>query len=422
MEDKPRILFLCNKFPWPANDGGTIAIMSLIKAFSRLDYRVSVLGMNTFKHYVNLNELPDDIRKFADWYAVDVDIKIKAFPALANLFFSRNPYHIWRFRSKSFSRQLENLLRREHFDIIQLEGLYLTDYVPLIRQYAPHTPVVMRAHNIEHELWLRQAEEAKSGRTNFRYAYLKETAKRIMKYEFFHIARNTFDGIVPITARDGQKFLMMGARVPIKICPAGADFSHLPKALPYPVDTDQSKEICYIGALDWMPNMEAMKWFVKKVWPRLKSLYPDLTFHIAGRNMDSWFLGISDPGIRVHGEVDDAYEFMQNHGIMISPLFSGGGMRVKIIEGMALGRPIVASSIAAEGIPVQHGEHILIADSIDEFVQCIGTLLEKPAMAQAIGEQANELVSGEFNSDAIGAELAAFYENTFLDKLTINNE
>lgn len=416
MTDKPRILFICNKFPYPANDGGTIAIMSLVKAFSHLDYPVSVLGMNTFKHYVNLAQIPADVKSLATFYAVDVDIKIKPIPALANLLFSKKPYHIWRFNSKAFARQLEGILRREHFDLIQLEGLYLTGYVRLIRQYAPQTPVVLRAHNIEHELWERQAEEAKGGSSNFRHAYLKETAIRIARYEKKHIAANTYDAIIPITQRDAKQLKKLGASVPIQVCPAGADFSHLPQSKPYTASPSRPKEICYIGALDWMPNMEAVKWFVKSVWPKLKKSYPELVFHLAGRNMDPWFSGLSIPGIEVHGEVEDAYEFMQNHGIMISPLFSGGGMRVKIIEGMALARPIVASSVAAEGIPVQHGEHILIANSADEFIHAIGTLLEKPSMAQAIGEQSYELVRKQFDSDAIGANLLEFYEKTFWEK------
>ncbi|MFK7969634.1 MAG: glycosyltransferase family 4 protein [Bacteroidia bacterium] len=413
MSQKPRILFICNKFPYPANDGGTIAVMSLVKAFAHLDCSVSVLGMNTFKHYVNLSTLPEDIKSLATYYAVDVDIKIKIVPALANLLFSSKPYHVWRFNSKEFRQQLEGILRREHFDLIQLEGLYLTEYVSLIKQYAPATPVVLRAHNIEHELWERQAEEAKNGRSNFKYAYLKETANRIKEYEHHHTGEGSYDAIVPITKRDASQFKKMGASVPIQVCPAGADFSHLPTATPYIPSSEFAQEICYIGALDWMPNMEAMKWFLKRVWPKLKSQYPDLRFHLAGRNMDPWFANYSKPDVIVHGEVDDAYDFMQNHGILISPLFSGGGMRVKIIEGMALAKPIVASRIAAEGIPVKHGEHLMLADNAAEFIQCIGTLLEKPRMAETIGKQAHELVREKFDTDAIGAKLLRFYEKTF---------
>lgn len=398
-----QILILCHKFPYPAKDGGAIATMGMIRGLHALGHTLTVMSMNTYKHYAYLDELPDDVRELATFYTVDVDIRIKPFDALSNLLFSKKSYHVQRFYSQAFDTALCNLLRKEHFELVQLEGLFLSAYIPSIRKIETHAPIVLRAHNVEHEIFERQAKLARG----LRQYYLAVTAARIRAYQVAQLQRKAYDAIMPISDRDGAELKKLGASVPMHIAKAGVDLSHLPTG----PDEAAHPSICYIGALDWAPNQEGLRWFIEKAWPGLRRLYPNIILRIAGRQMPAYFAKLKKPGITVVGETPDAYAFMRAHSIMIAPLFSGSGMRVKLIEGMALGRAIVTTSISAEGIPVQHGRHLLLADNAEDFVNCVATLIENPQLCKTLGEHAQALIAAQFDLSRISVGVSDFYES-----------
>ena len=411
MSTSRKILILANKFPYPENDGGAIAMMSMIRGFAYEGHEVTVLAMNTHKHYVDLDNIPKEIKNLAQFYAVDVDIRIKPWPALKNLLLSQKPYHIQRFTAQGYSLQLARLLKENTYDLIQLEGLYLSPYIDLIREDSPQTPVVLRAHNIEHEIWDRQAQKASS---RLRKRYLEETAKRIRTYQETLLWEKAYDAIIPITARDASKLEKMGvSSTPLHVSTAGFDLNKIEENKDIEVEFPS---LFYIGALDWAPNQEGMKWFFKEVWPILHKRYPELNFYLAGRRMPANFSNMApDDNVKVLGEVDDAYSYMSSKAIMVVPLLSGGGMRVKIVEGMALGKAIVASSIAAEGIPVNHGEHIMIADEPIDFANAISVLVEQKGMVEVLGKNAQKMIQTQFSNRQIVKELLAFYEENFFD-------
>jgi len=380
--------------------------MSMVRGFQRAGHDVTLMAMNTYKHYVDLDEIPADLKELANFYATDVDIKLYPWQALKNLLFDDQPYHIDRFTSEPFADQLRRLIKMQMkpFDLIQLEGLYVCPYVPLLQEVAPDVPIVFRAHNIEHEIWERQWEQARPG---LRKYYLSVTAQRLKAYELGQLSNPAFEAIVPISSKDAAWINNLKLRTPMHVCPAAFD--------PQKIDNmgeiqHPARSVFYIGALDWTPNQEGMKWFLKKVWPAIHKMYPDVELFIAGRRMSPYFATLSMTGVKVVGQVKDAYEYMASKGIMIVPLFAGSGMRVKIIEGMALSKPIVATSLAAEGIPVQHAYDIMIADEPDAFINQLSTLLENPNMAEVIGEHAAELINKRFNNDKIVGKLLKFYD------------
>ncbi len=401
-----RILILASKFPYPENDGGAIATMSMVRGFHEAGHEVTLMAMNTYKHYVELDELPRDIKRLARFFATDVDIRLSPLKALKNLFFSEKAYHVERFTSQAFEDQLRRILKMpgKAFDLIQLEGLYMCPYLDIIQAILPQTPIVLRAHNIEHEIWQRQWEQAPKG---LRKYYLQITAERIKAYEEAQFGNPAFKAIVPISEKDALVLKKLRVKVPIHVSTAAFDIEKLDKA---PKGKPEPKSLFYIGALDWMPNQAGMKWFLKKVWPSIFSMYPDVHLYIAGRSMSPFFSSLSQAGVTVLGEVKDAYEYMNSKSIMIVPLFAGSGMRVKIIEGMALGKAIVATTVAAEGIPVRHGYNIMIADEPETFINQLATLIENPPMVKAIGEHAAKLIHEQFNNEKIIGELMGFYD------------
>ncbi|MBI3503131.1 MAG: glycosyltransferase family 4 protein [Bacteroidetes bacterium] len=393
-----RILQLCNKFVYPAKDGGAIAVINLTKSFSLQGCDVTVLAMNTSKHKFDLKNLPEEIKKLADWIAIDVDNEIKKFPALWNLLQNRS-YNIQRFISSQYNDKLIELLHQKEFDIIQLEGLYLSPYVESIRAFS-ETKIVMRSHNIEHEIWERIAENEKSFLKKW---YLKILARQLKKYEIERL--NKYDMITSVTERDAEKLKSFGCELPMHICPAPYDETVL--------KPDKTKmefpSVFFIGALDWLPNVEGLKWFLENVWEKVYHQFPDLKFYIAGRNAKKFSVDAKKNIVMV-GEVENAYNFMNSKGIMIVPLLSGSGIRVKIIEGMALGKTIISTSLGAEGIPCKDGQNILIADTPETFAEKISKCINETMFFSIIGDNAQQFARQRFSSHEVTNKLLEFFK------------
>lgn len=395
-----RILQLMNKVPWPPKDGGAIACLNMMKGFSMLGHEVTVLSMNTSKHHVGIDELPAAIRKQADFFLVEVAASTNWVEAALNLVFSDLPYNAQRFISDEYIQQLVQLLTVRTFDVIQLEGLYLCPYIPYIRKYSDAL-IVYRAHNIEYEIWDRTAKLSKGWRSK----YLQNLSRRIKRFEISYL--NTYDLLVPITDRDGIILDSLGNSKPRHTSQTGIDFASLvptAKKLEFP-------SLFHIGALDWAPNQEGLIWFFDHCWPQIHSENPDLKFYLAGRNAPEWLeRRIKLNGVAYLGEINDAYDFINSKAIMVVPLFSGSGMRIKIIEGMALGKPIVTTDIGTEGIPTENGHNIMIANDADQFVESISRLINNRNLFDEIGKNAIGFIQEKFDNLSQASALIDFYK------------
>ena len=148
-----KILQLCKKFPYPLRDGESIAVTYLSKALHELGCEISLLAMNTKKHYVDISKLPPDFNHYKSIHCTELDASVNPWKAFANLF-SQDSYHISRFISPSFERKLIEVLQSDDYDIVQMETLYLVPYMDIVKKYSK-AKVVLRAHNVEHEIWER---------------------------------------------------------------------------------------------------------------------------------------------------------------------------------------------------------------------------------------------------------------------------
>ncbi len=395
-----RILQLMNKVPWPPKDGGAIACLNMTKGFSMLGHEVTVLSMNTSKHHIRIKDMPTELRRKADFRLVEVPASINWFEATLNLLFSNLPYNAQRFISDEFSFELVKLLNEKSFDVIQLEGLYLCPYIPVIRKYS-NALIAYRAHNIEFEIWERTATLSKG----FRSKYLRNLSKRIKRFEISNL--NSYDLLVPITDRDGIILDSLGNNKPRHTSQTGIDFASL-------VPTARKLEfpsLFHIGALDWAPNQEGLIWFFNHCWPKIHDQNPDLKFYLAGRNAPDWFERlIKLEGVEYLGEINDAYDFINSKAVMVVPLFSGSGMRIKIIEGMALGKPIVTTDIGTEGIPTENGQNILIANDADSFIDAIDQLINDRGLSDRIGTNAIGFIQEKYDNLSQAEALIEFYK------------
>lgn len=398
-----KILLLCNKPPWPPLEGGPIAMNAMVKGLIESGHQVKVLAVNALKYNVKASDIPESYKSDTGIELVDVDLSLRPLPALWSLI-KRESYHVSRFISGDFKAALKRILLNEKFDIIQFETLYTTPYISLIRSLS-NAKLVLRAHNIEHLIWKRIANGERNPLKKF---YLSQLASALEKYEIQTL--NLLNGVVAITANDASWFIRVKSNLPVTAIPFGMNISERIKA---ENGSHAHKNFFHLGSMNWMPNQEGIRWFLKEVWTEAAKMYPGITFSLAGRSMPGEFLKLTAPGVVVDGEVPDAYEYMKQHGVMIVPLFSGSGIRIKIIEGMMAGKAIITTPVGAEGIHYTHGVNILIVETAGEMLNAIEFAIKNPEAIDSIGNAARKLVAEEHNNSVLMQKLNSFYTELF---------
>ena len=400
-----KILIISNKNPFSGKDGGSLAILNVLEGYHKLGYDITFLMMNPSLHYYNLDNYKDlidllgiKIKEFR------IETKPNPFKALSNLFFSDLPYNLERFYDDKFNELLIKTVKEESFDFIQLEGSYLGLYIDTLREYTENSKIILRAHNVEYEIWERNSKIKNSF---YKKYYFEILAKRLKKWE--EESFDKYDAIVPISSRDEYKIR--------SICP---DINY--HTLPFTIDLAryphqdirlEDLSLAYLGALDWIPNQEGLLWFLENVWQRIESYYEGLNFYIAGRNAPEWLeKKINQYRVKYLGEIEDAKTYILEHPIFVVPLMSGSGMRIKIIEQMALGRVVLATPIAAEGIEIVHTENGLICSDSDDFIESIDFMFRNPDGIRNISVNARETVESLYDSEEAFASL-----NQFLNRI-----
>lgn len=393
-----KILIISDKPPWPSTSGGALAVMELIKGLSGHKTGLSVLYAVTAKH--NAKEGHPDTSNGHELNNIPVKINtaINIPLLILNILLSKLPYNIARFNSPVFRRKLRRLLRESSFDIVQIEGLNMSGYIKTIRRHT-NSPVAIRSHNVEHEIWSRLAANENN---HFRKFYMKILSRRLKKYELKAIKLCDFH--IPVTGKDNTHFVRAGINIPYFIYP----YAH---RVEQRTNTEiHENTISYIGSLDWRPNQEGIQWFLNNVWDRVSAEYPDLTLMISGRNAPEWLVKkFKRQGIRYYGEVENAEAFMDKGKIMIIPLLSGSGIRVRAIQAMARGIPLVTTTRGIEGIDARDGRELLVATSAGHYAECISRLLEDETLYTTLSVNSRKFIKKNYNNDELSKGLLDFY-------------
>ena len=393
-----RILLLCNKPPYPASEGGPMAMNSIITGLLEAGHQVKVLAINSEKYNVKESDIPEEYKQKTGIELIDVDLTVKPLNAFLNLF-TRKSYHAERFISEEFKKRLAAVLDKEQFDVLQLEVLFMAPYVETIRRHSK-AMIVLRAHNVEHKIWERIAKDTKSPLKRW---YINHLAKTLKEFELN--ALETVDGVAAITRKDAAFFRKYCSKPVIDI-----PFGVYPEQFDPKYEIEGKPKFYHIGSMNWMPNEEGIRWFVDEVLPKTVEKVPDFVYHLAGRSMPEWLTSMKNPHVDVVGEVPDAKEFVTNHDIAIVPLLSGSGIRIKIIESMALGKTVITTRVGAEGILYDEEVNIIIAENKAKMVEAIRSLNENPETAVRIGQAARKLVEETYDNRKIIARLLMFYE------------
>lgn len=395
-----RILQICNKAPYPANDGSSIAIYNMALGLIENEAELHLLTINTKKHFKDDASVPADFKQKTHYTSVYQNTDTSLLGAFFNLF-SSSSYFVSRFYFRDLNTKLAEILQQNTFDIVQLEGLFMANYIDTIKKYS-RAKIVLRAHNIEYLIWERHIANEK---TPLKKTYLKLQTNRLKKFE--ESVFKKVDAIVTITDADKEHILSKKLNSHVFTCITGVNLS----------EYDQKQEVkkienslFYFGSMDWIPNQEAVEWFLDNCWKELLKLNPATKFIIAGRNMPLKFKNMNLPNVQVIENVVDNKEFYSKYDIMLVPLLSGSGLRIKIIEGLSFGKAIVSTSIGAEGIPITTQNEILIADTAEEFVKAVNSLLRSAEMKLQIEQNAKDFAVKHLNNKAITAKLASYYK------------
>lgn len=392
------ILMLCNKSPYPPSEGGPMAMNSIVNGLLNAGHKIKILAVNSEKYHITEKNIPKSYREKTSIELVDIDLRIKPIEAFKNLFTDKS-YHVERFISDDFRNKLVEILKKERYDIVQLEMIYMAPYIETIREHSKAL-IVLRAHNVEHLIWDRIAKKTRFLPKRW---YINHLVRTLRKYEMEAI--NKVDGIAAITYRDAA-FFRGETAVPVIDIPYGVD----PDEFEPHYEVKENPSLYHIGSMNWMPNEEGIYWFLQNVWDKVAKREPELNLNLAGRHMPKWLTKLKKKNINVLGEVPDAKEFIKNNDIAIVPLLSGSGIRIKIIESMAMGRTVITTMVGAEGIQYSEYENIIIADSPAKMVEVICKIIKDPQEAQRIGWNARRLVEDLYDNKKIIERLLIFYD------------
>lgn len=382
---------------------------------------VKVLAINPTRNYIDVRTLPGDYRAATGVEAVTVDTGIRLKDALVNLF-GKESYFVERFVSEAFSRKLTEVLQAETFDVIQLEHLYLCKYIPVIRAHS-ESKIVLRPQNVEYVIWQRYLNGV---RNPVKKWFLSVAVRRLRRFE--QSVPGMLDGIIALTKEDAEIFGSFpgGDDTPMIVVPMGYDYDKL-DGYDLGKQLEAAPVVYHLGSMDWLPNVEAVRWFCEKVLPVLekesgkdrneetskeqaKDAQIPLHIYIAGRSMPAWVNSYASDNVSILGEITDPLEFQADKHIMVVPLWSGSGIRAKIVEGLALGKVIISTTIGAQGIDYENGTNMLIADTPEAFAGQIKRCVESADLRRELSRNARKLGLSNYHYGRTARSMMEFYK------------
>ena len=378
------ILIISHKPPYPKIDGGSIAIAQVVETLLEEGHYVTLLCIETDKHPAQTSITKKNLK----FKAIFVNTELKIASALSNIFNTQS-YILSRFDNRVFRDELKKILKKNTFDTILFESLFTSTYYDTVNRLS-NAIKIYRSHNIEHHIWSEQSNQNKNILKKW---YLKIQAKRLKNEEIKFW--NTIDLILSISDNDRSYI--------IKYCntPTHTIGLHAEKRLLQNSDQSRKVDFFHLGTMNWLPNLDGINWLLKNVFPKVKQTEKSAEIHIAGRAMSTKLKSHKQDGYYNHGEVKNAEDFMSKHKVMLIPLFSGSGIRVKIIEGMSLGKCIISTSIGVKGINCTNNKNILIANSKNEFIKAMCFCIQNPDKVYEIGNEAKKYARDNFSKKNI---------------------
>jgi len=391
------ILWLKTELLHPVDKGGRIRTYQMLRHLVR-EHRVTYLTLDDGCRDA------DAIDRAAEYctHLIRVPLRTSAkgslrfYGELARNLVSPLPYAISKYRAPTMEAEILRTVARESVDLVVCDFLAPAVNVP----EALPVPALLFQHNVEAVLWKRHAAVASDP---WRRAYLRRQWRRMHRFEGAQCRR--FDHVVAVSPEDGVCFTREYGVREVSHVPTGVDTEYF---RPTGMTSGDPYGLLFTGSMDWMPNVDAVQYFADAMLGRIATESPQASFSIVGRNPSPAVHALAErsPRIRVTGTVPDVRPYLEQSRVVVIPLRVGGGTRLKIFEAMAMEKAIVTTSVGAEGLPVRHGEHLLIADTPSAFAEAVTRLLREPQYAAALGRRAAEMVRSRFGWEQAAARFA----------------
>jgi len=381
--------------PYPLVSGGQIRTYNLLKHLSK-------------NHEITLFSLIKDDKERQ--YLVELKKycrKIELFKRTKNPFVLRNillagfspyPFVVTRNLPLGMRKAVQTELAREHYDLIHAETFYMMPNIP-----ETQTPIILAEQTIE---YLGYQDYMKKANPLLRPILALDVMKIKYWERYFW---NKADKLITMSEED-KRFIEqeLGIKKNISVVANGVDlefFSKVKKSLP------KDPTVLFVGTFKWLPNIEAVDEIVRKIWPGVSRSIPQAKLKIVGFSPTDKIKSYGEnPSIEVLGGIDDIRDAFATAHVLLAPIRSGKGTRYKVLEAMITGTPVVATTLAAEGLDLQHGQEVLIADTSEGLISETVKLLKDPALQKKLGEAGEKIVRRDYRWDIIAKELDSVYK------------
>ncbi len=393
-----KILIACKEFPHSKVIGGPILIYNRLKQLAK-NHTVS---LTAFCQQGDEQYIPSVQPYCHDLRLVPLPPRRSPIKTMKDFFTAPIPYYFLRVHgSKEMAHTIAEMVKKDKYEFVIAEYSVMGQFL----HHNPDLPPTRRIISVHECYYLARLK-------SFRHYplgpnKLKEAINLIglKKYEF-DMYRNA-DKVLTLTPQGKEELLAIAPDLDIAIVPHGVDvetFAFSPKA-------EEENSIVFLGNYLHYPNVDAVLYFHTEIWPRLKAALPGVKFYVVGKSPPPEIARLeSDKSIVVTGTVDDVTLYLRRGKVFICPVRLGGGFRGKILEAMALGRPVVSTRLGADGIPASDGQNIILADSAEDFVKAIADLMNKPDLYQRIQINARKLMEDRYAWDKGVARLEAVLE------------
>lgn len=395
-----RILVVDEEIPCPLNSGKRLRTFNLLKPLAaehditflcRQREHVADNSSSTLEEAgIKTVVVPDPVRKKQG---------VKFYSALFANLFSRYPYTVSSHYSDSLITRIADLLQKQHFDLIHCEW---TPYAINLQPWLGTMPTVVDAHNIEAMIWKRnfQVEQNLLKRG---YIYLQWQKMASFEQHFFP----KFSRCVAVSQQDARHIDKFVAKGRVDVVANGVDVNYFTRKHHRSQNIASHQKLVFTGSLDWRPNVDGLLFFLGKIFPLIKSRYPQCSLVIVGRNpmpvLRAQVAGMRD--VVLTGTVDDVRPYMEDADVYVVPLRIGGGSRLKILEALSMQMPIVSTTIGAEGLEVTPHKDILLADTPEDFAAAVASVFDDNNKADNLGEQGRLLVEARYQWYALARRL-----------------
>lgn len=376
-----KVLMISPYIPWPLYGGSSVRIFNLLEEFSNRGHKITLLAGSENTELAKDNPLNAICDKIHPYRMPRGSSFLFAFWSL----FSFQPYPVLKFQTASLRRNLRSIIGSQKFDLIWVNLSILVDALPsdLIKD----TPILLDHAECEewvYEDYIREGNLAEKVFSFINLLKLKKFKKRVF---------SAVDAILCVSEQEAN-FTRSQTKVDVWVAPNGVnnDFSYKDNFL-----EDRPNRIIFCGNMGVRRNIDAAVWFAERIFPQVKKQVSDAEFWIVGSEPSSKILGLkSVQGIRVTGTVKDIKEYYTNGKVFVAPYHFGAGTRLKVLEAMASGIPIVSTTVGCRGIKMVDGKHFLVADSEADFSRCVTTLLLNPKLAESLAKNTLKLIEEEY--------------------------